>query len=788
MFCRLDPSEILQAAQLGDSEYLLETLHRHEGNIDCTDSSCKTALWLSLERGELNTLSCLIQAGADINKTYFSKCTPLMLAAERGNVEMLKVLVQNGASIDLCDSFGFSALMRASNKGWTDCLQCLLNAGAQLHQRDTRGRTALMVAAEKGHAECLDLLLKAGATISDKDFKRLSPLMIAVTLDHAACVKVLIQAGAWIDEKDVKGNTGVILSVMHNLKCIKILLECGADPNINNLKEDYPITIAASIGSENTLKQLVGSGAQLDVQDKQGSTALILAAKAGHASCVAYLLSQGACTEIQNHEGLTAAMVSVESSNECLIAMKNVAHRWINMECKKGKTALMYAVICCNVDCVKLLLELGAQVNHQDKQGFTALMSTTFPGTTVNKWEDFWDSRLTIMKLLQNASADLEIADIQGKTAAIHATEFHVPVGILESLNDAGALTKPNSTVGKNSLMFAASAGNWACMEYLIEAGSDVNAVDMVSGKTSMLYVAESITADENKIKCLELLLTNGANVNAQTREKKTALMALAEKCTSPELINLLLDEGAEPDLLDNHGVSAFLHVLKRRDRQHLPLLNCFVQRDIQLQWDAFRKLMLSPSCSEILQEAVINGLMPLSPESPRYKSDLSFIGAALSVEKTEMALYFLASGFLNINDFKVSGSFPQFRLSIEKYKMTYQEPEKRFNPLLSLNQEPWPLVVLCFVTVSSLLGPSPGRRDRVQQTQLPGKLQRKLLFQEPISKLCVSQWSKILPCFNPQEYEGMPRPRPLLDHWPVGRDLNMCSCLHCGGRGFTFL
>ena len=264
--------------------------------------------------------------------------------------------------------------------------------------------------------------------------------------------------------------------------------------------------------------------------------------------------------------------------------------------------------------------------------------------------------------------------------------------------------------------------------------------------------------------------------------------MSLVRKCRSSRLVDLLLQNGADPSILTAYGDSAIDLVTKRCDGLHLPLLTSFVQRDMTLEWDTFCRIASSPSLSLILQKAITSGLMPVAPKHGKDVPKFSIISAALSVERVEAALYFLASGFLNTSDLKLSLSLPQYRFAIEKFKINFQDRENRYNPLLYFRQEPWPLVKLCFVAVSTLLGPSPGRKERVIATPLPPKLQRLLLFQEPIAKLCVSQWPKVSPCFDPKRYECLPKPRPLLDRWPYGRDLTICCCSHCGGEGYTFI
>ena len=517
-------SDIFKAAQHGCPVSLIENLRKHENtNIDSTDAAFKTALWISIERGDVNAMSCLIKAGANIDKSYCLQFTPLMLAVHKENAEMLHILITEGAKINPRDSSGLSALMQACSKGWTYGVQNLLRAGADMTFRDIRGKTAVMIAIEDGHANCLDMLLKSGANFNDKDFHKHTPLLLAMMRNDPECVKVLVNAGACVNQAGSQGDTGIMLSVMmRSAKSLSFLLESGADPNIPNKNQVYPILYAVKNGNLEILDLLVKYGARLDVQDKEGSTALLLAAKYAHTACFVYLLEQGAHTETKNREGLTAAMVAAGTSYDCLVAMDESAPLWINFRCNSGKTALTYAVLWSSVKCVHKLLELGADVNTQDKEGITALMNTMRPAPDkmislyYQRVSEDWESRFTILNLLLEAGANLEISDRGGRTAVMYAAKPGVPVSMMECLTSAGARTIPKSALYMTALMHAAQSGNAPCIKHLIGLGNDVNSFDKLEGWSALMFAAEGNSPDEDKFECLEVLLKNGAEVNAR--------------------------------------------------------------------------------------------------------------------------------------------------------------------------------------------------------------------------------------------------------------------------------
>lgn len=66
---------------------------------------------------------------------------------------------------------------------------------------------------------------------------------------------------------------------MHSLKCVKLLLEAGADVD-GNCKET-PLIIAAISGSTEILKCLVLAGADANVPDSLGRAPIEIAARSG---------------------------------------------------------------------------------------------------------------------------------------------------------------------------------------------------------------------------------------------------------------------------------------------------------------------------------------------------------------------------------------------------------------------------------------------------------------------------------------------------------------------------
>ncbi len=117
------------------------------------------ALWAETP----DTLSALINAGADVNARDGGQATALMQAAARAQTGFVAPLLEAGADIELQDEYGYTALLNgAVAVGSASAnLVALLNAGANVNVQNEDGKTPLIAAYSR--PDIVILLLDAGA-------------------------------------------------------------------------------------------------------------------------------------------------------------------------------------------------------------------------------------------------------------------------------------------------------------------------------------------------------------------------------------------------------------------------------------------------------------------------------------------------------------------------------------------------------------------------------------------------------------------------------------------------
>jgi len=105
-------------------------------------------------------------------------------------------------------------------------------------------------------------------------------------------------------------------------------------------------------------------------------------------------------------------------------------------------------------------------------------------------------------------------------------------------------------------LMMAATKGQFDIVKFLCGKGADINAGDSDS-QTALMYASRNRfdATPDNAI--AEFLLSNGAEVNVRSKKKGFTVLMLAASAGNVELVQQLLEKGADPAIKDNFGVPA---------------------------------------------------------------------------------------------------------------------------------------------------------------------------------------------------------------------------------------
>nr|XP_043635159.1 protein VAPYRIN-like [Erigeron canadensis] len=175
------------AAALGD-DYMVKLLLQKGAYKEIRNHSKKTAYEVAAEQGHAKLFDAL------------GLGDKLCIAARKGEMRTISRILESGAFVNGQDQHGWTILHRASFKGRVEVVRFLIEKGIEINARDEDGYTALHCAVESGHVDVIELLVKKGADIDARTNKGATPIQIAESLNYSGIKRVLIQGGASKDE------------------------------------------------------------------------------------------------------------------------------------------------------------------------------------------------------------------------------------------------------------------------------------------------------------------------------------------------------------------------------------------------------------------------------------------------------------------------------------------------------------------------------------------------------------------------------------------------------------
>ncbi|PQE05542.1 ankyrin repeat-containing protein [Rutstroemia sp. NJR-2017a BBW] len=312
----------------------------------------------------------LLEDSADFNLTDSTGRTPLIWSAERGHETVVKILLEAQADVNKRSGVNGpgTALCAASFRGHEAVVKILLEAQADINVQGCLHGTALSAASRQGHEAVVKILLEARADVNARDAEYGTALHAASSRGHEAVVKILLEAHA-----DVNAMGGEHITALHvaSLKGPEAIFKTFF--GTRNVEWYTPLSCAAVHGEEAIVRMLLDTGkAEVDSKNKSGNTPLSLAAMSGNAAVVKMLLDTGKVeVDLKNEDGdtpLSMAAMSRNTGKTAVIKMLLDTRKVdVNSKNNSGDTPLSLATTEYEYDSesevvVKVLLEYGANV------------------------------------------------------------------------------------------------------------------------------------------------------------------------------------------------------------------------------------------------------------------------------------------------------------------------------------------------------------------------------------------------------------------------------------------
>jgi ankyrin repeat protein len=451
---------------------------------------------------------------------------PLYFAVDRGFRGLVERLVvkypqQINAWGGECGGECGTPLHASALRGRIEVAQLLVVHGADINSRSSCERTPLYIASEEGHLEFAEWLLDSGADMNVHGSHQRAPLHLAATRGRLDLVQMLLNRGAEVQARGgYSPQEPPLFSAVEggNPDVVRLLLDHGADAHIRDIGNNNALHIAAIHAHLEVAQILLALKLEVNARDASAETPLHRALPVSRKpDFVRLLLDHGADVHIRDGDQ-SALHLAVGSRNPQVVQMILEQYTELDVRDMEGTTPLLKASYNGNPAVVQLLIDHGADPHARDHCGKTALDKA---GT------------LGVCRML------LEL-NVSQTCAFLGAASQGDPDQIRLLLNH-GASPDVRSESGDTPLHFAAARGRLGAARFLVlELNADVNARDD-EGTTPLLA---SLGWIEGTPEVVQFLLENGADVMVRDNWGKTAY-EVARSERKEEILELLSKHAA---------------------------------------------------------------------------------------------------------------------------------------------------------------------------------------------------------------------------------------------------
>ncbi len=545
-------------------------------------------IWIAANMGLKKYVKLLLTANVDVNSKNRQNQTLLHAAAQHNDFATAKTLIAQKIDVNARDQQGKTALILAAENNHKWLIKLLLDSGADTTIKDNLSRTVIHYLAQGSYPNFIALAKKQGALLDVKDREGNTPLLLAIAADKHPAALYLLKNGANPNILDSSKHHPVFLAYRKNAwKILEYLFQYKANPNVST---DQGQSVFIEILTKDKVKWrnyyaklFLENGANPNQKDRQGNTALNIALDKNYAKIIGYLLNAKADTNLASQNGQKPIEMAVlkayhwhianfvkagadvntvnkegksllQVANE-LILQKMNQYRWktfielinnganVNVQTSFQKSLLLTHIEKGWLSSVSLILEKGGNIHDKDQDGNGPLHLAAMSGNT------------KVMATVLEKITQINAKGKNGYTPLLFAVKnAHYQATAL--LLSKGANIDHRANTGETALDIAVSSLNKSIAQLLINKGASVKGVNGYGNSVLMETIKSAFKPNKKVLAIIQMLLAGKADINFMNKYGNTALTyAIAKK--SPELVDLLLKKGANPNLKDKNGYNA---------------------------------------------------------------------------------------------------------------------------------------------------------------------------------------------------------------------------------------
>jgi len=306
-----------------------------------------------------------------------------------------------------------------------------------------------------------------------------------------------------------------------------------------------PLIVAANLAKPGIVKTLIKNGANVNAVSPTTLTAVHYAARRGDIESVVVLAKAGAKLTAKTRTGTQPHHYAVVAGNKKIL--KFLAKQGVDILAPGdgNRTMLMWAAMGGNIEMFKMFEKKGLEIKAEDIDGDGML-----------HWAASGDHVEMLKFLINERKFDIRTKNKKGAYPIQTGIEFGKVESTKYLLENGIGITEKNHN-GATWLHSAAGTGNQELVEMLINKGLDINATDK-DGSTPILHAAWS-----NNAELIKYMIKKGAKVNPKECISTACNLPNGSPLhnaawRSPQILKVLLDEGANVSTENLHGQTAF--------------------------------------------------------------------------------------------------------------------------------------------------------------------------------------------------------------------------------------
>jgi len=482
----------------------------------------ESALFAAARKGSLPHVKYFISQGAIIDQPNEKNNTPFWVACYQRYPCIMDELLKCGANINHVNLKGNIPLYGCCERGNPKIAEDLIHKGSKIDHINSNGDTLVLLCCRNGQSEVLQVLLR----YVDDDFVNFkahidgfNALMACAEQNRAECIQVLHDYKVNLDQKTdpdnaiLKSATPLHIAVYYDrLEAATMLLELGANPNIQDFYGQTPLHLAVIQGNVRMIHLLKKHGADLLLRDRSGNIALAYCRNKKEVRDVLVDPLVDILMELAKGGWLDQE----EKACEVLQSYKDILGNplYVDVVDMEGSTPLLYAVIYGKPQIVSTFLKLQANPLKTNIYTMNALL-----WSKVTRNQRIFKLLLTNCQLLEpiEEAIQLQRLSVKGNSLFLGAPPKYSPINNSGITQRMGQFVNTPVNIGGSSMSFLLCDTKTTTISPIIETFADPQLERFLW--EAKIFTIHKMASDESHLNQTETLsiaiLTNNSIVHS---------------------------------------------------------------------------------------------------------------------------------------------------------------------------------------------------------------------------------------------------------------------------------